>query len=499
MNIEEKFQQAREFLSEENFTEALPRFEELTRLRPDSPVMWLGYGSAAASVRQRGAATQAWQKARELSAGNSNLLLQLGHQYRGAHQWTEARACYEEAAQADSKGIDPLISLAMLFEKNHQLKDARACVDKCLAINPSDEQARYFCALLDRREDKIQEAERGLRDLIASEPKHPYVRYACRYELAQILDKTDRFDEAMSALSEAKAMVRNLADIDEVSEAFDAVMDRGRSVKDQPKDLFRSWVKPFLKKDCKPLPALAFLGGHPRSGTTLMEQILGAHPAILALDEPHLFQTVLIPEFQKVRPLSSARLDIVRRLYRNAMEEECRCDASGKLLLEKNPSLTAALPTWLRVFPDLRVVIALRDPRDVVISCYFQNLPLNVANANFLSLERTARHYAALMDVWLAVRQWEGVQWIETRYEDTVADLENEGRRVTEFLGLPWNDAQRRFYEKSRKQLVHCPTYHDVTRPVYTRSVARWRAYEKHLAPVLAILEPYCRAFGYDC
>lgn len=498
MNIEEKFQQARYLLSEENFTEALPRFEELTRLRPHSPAIWLGYGSAAASARQSDTAKKAWHKARELSVGNPNMLLQLGHQYRGAHVWSEARACYEEAAQADSKGIDPLISLAMLFEKNHQLKDARACVDKCLAINPSDDQARYFCALLDRREDKLEQAERGLRDLIASGPKHPYVRYACRYELAQILDETDRFDEAMSELLDAKAMVRNLADIDEVSEAFDAVMDRGRCVKDQPKDVFQTWAKAFPKKDRKPIPALAFLGGHPRSGTTLMEQILGAHPAILALDEPHLFQTILIPEFHKRRPLSSGRLNIVRRLYTQALEQECGCDSTGKLLLEKNPSLTAALPTWLRVFPDLRVVVALRDPRDVVISCYFQNLPLNVANANFLSLERTARHYAALMDVWLAVRQWEGVQWIETRYEDTVADLENEGRRVTEFLGLPWDDVQRRFYEKSQKQRLHCPTYHDVTQPVYTRSVARWRDYEKHLTPVLPMLESYCRAFGYD-
>lgn len=131
----------------------------------------------------------------------------------------------------------------------------------------------------------------------------------------------------------------------------------------------------------------------------------------------------------------------------------------------------------------MRVVIALRDPRDVVISCYFQNIPLNAINANFLSLERTARHYANLMDVWLAVRQWEGFAWIETRYEETVADLAQEGRRVTEFLGLSWHPDQARFYEKSGKKQMYSPTYHDASQPVYARSVSRWRAYEKHLAP----------------
>ena len=111
---------------------------------------------------------------------------------------------------------------------------------------------------------------------------------------------------------------------------------------------------------------------------------------------------------------------------------------------------------------------------------------------------RLLLHYGDLVDIWLAVREWEGFAWIETRYEDTVADMEKEGRRVTEFLGLNWNEAQARFYEKSRQKQLYSPTYQDVTRPVYNRSVARWRAYEKYLAPILPALEPYCKKFGYE-
>jgi len=147
----------------------------------------------------------------------------------------------------------------------------------------------------------------------------------------------------------------------------------------------------------------------------------------------------------------------------------------------------------------LRVLIALRDPRDVMISCYFQNIPLNSTNVNFLSFERLAKHYADLMDVWLAVREWTGFEWRETRYEDLVANLEGEGRRVTEFLGLTWHEGQMRFYEQSARKQLYSPTYQDVTKPIYHRSVARWRAYEKYLAPILPSLEKYCRAFGYSC
>jgi hypothetical protein len=76
--------------------------------------------------------------------------------------------------------------------------------------------------------------------------------------------------------------------------------------------------------------------------------------------------------------------------------------------------------------------------------------------------------------------------------------MEKEGRRVTEFLGLSWHEDQGRFYEKSLKKQLYSPTYQDVTRPVYTRSVGRWNAYEKYLAPILPALKPYCLAFGYD-
>jgi hypothetical protein len=230
----------------------------------------------------------------------------------------------------------------------------------------------------------------------------------------------------------------------------------------------------------------------------LLEQILDAHPGVAALDEPTAFLEVLQPEFHKSSQLSSARVNVLRRNYIQALRNDLETNAAGKVLIDKNPSPTARLPLWLRVFPELRVLIALRDPRDVVLSCYFQNIPLNAANVNFLSLERLAKHYADLMGIWLTVREWAGFNWIETRYEDIVANLPVEGRRVTEFLGLKWHSDQEKFHEKSGARQLYSPTYQDVTHPVYSRSVGRWHAYEKYLAPILPALEPFCRTFGYQ-
>jgi len=498
-HIQQKHKEARDLLLANNFVKALPLYEKLTRLCPGVAAIWTEYGNAACRLRQFGLADHAWNKALKLAPHNAELIALIGHQYQGSRQSDKARDCFARAAAADPRSINPRISLAVLLEQQHHLNEARTAVEECLAIDSGDDQARYFSAVLDRRQNKLEEAECRLRDLIASEPRHPFVRYACRYELAQLLDRTDRFDEAMQFLAEAKGLVRALTNTELLTTGYDQGAESTRRFTNNlPKDILATWAKFFPERKRGNIPRLAFLGGHPRSGTTLLEQILDAHGGVAALDEPTAFVEVLQPAFHASKEHSSQRINVLRRLYVQALREELGADADGKLLVDKNPSPTSCLPVLLRVFPELRVIIALRDPRDVVLSCYFQNIPLNAVNVNFLSFERVAKHYADLMDVWLTVREWEGFSWLETRYEDTVAETEKEGRRVTEFLGLAWESGQAQFYEKSRKKQLYSPTYQDVTRPVYTRSVARWRAYEKHLAPVLPALEPYCRKFGYD-
>jgi tetratricopeptide (TPR) repeat protein len=491
--------EARELLVSKRFAKALSHYEKLLKQSPGDAVIWFEYGNTASGLRQFPLADRAWQKAMSLAPRNAELLGLVGHQYQGLRQPERARACFAQAAAADQRAINPRISLAVLAEQNHRLADAHAAVDQCLSIDPHDDQARYFRAVLARRENHLEQAETFLRDLIASEPKHAYVRYACRYELAQVLDRTERFDEAMRFLNEAKAIVRTLTDTELLLRGYDQGAESARQfTRTLPKTILRQWAESFPENRRQTIPRLAFLGGHPRSGTTLLEQVLDAHPEVAALDEPSAFLQVLQPEFHKSKELSNKRLNTLRKIYFEALLFEVGPSGQGKLLVDKNPSPTARLPLWLRVFPELRVLIALRDPRDVILSCYFQNIPLNATNVNFLSFERLAKHYADLMDIWLAVREWDGFAWIEVRYEDTVAQLEQEGRRVTEFLGLSWNEAQARFYEKSIQKQLYSPTYQDVTKPVYGTSVGRWRAYEKYLAPVFPALKPYCVEWGYD-
>jgi hypothetical protein len=179
------------------------------------------------------------------------------------------------------------------------------------------------------------------------------------------------------------------------------------------------------------------------------------------------------------------------------MEGALREPVNGRLLVDKNPELTMLLPLVACVFPEMKIVFALRDPRDVVISCFMQQLPLNPVSVHYLTLEGTAKKYAKTMQAWLKIRGMLRNSWIEIRYEDMVKDLECQARKVLDFLDLPWDERVLEYHRRAQSKHVHSPTYEAVTKPVYASSVARWRNYATQLEPHMDILQPFVEAFGY--
>ena len=502
-----RWQKAQQKLLSGQHGPALAAYRDLVRRYPAVPELWFELGNAASGELDFTQANLAYRRTLELAPRKVSLLCSIGQQYQGLRQLDDARSCYERAVSVDPDSVDARINLAVWFEKERRLEEAWECVEACLARHPRDDQARYFHAFLLHRKKRDAEAETALRDLIKDGPQYPYVKYASRHLLGVVLDQLGQYAEAMRWLIEAKALVHTITDTTLLERGYDEGDRRRRALLAAlTPDLMRRWRQ-------EPLPTVeryqtAFLGGHPRSGTTLLEQILDAHPEVVAFDEPVAFSQEITShinlsslegeaQLNTLDTLSAPRRVDMRRRYIKSLLREIEGEPDARILLDKNPSPTMSLNVWLRVFPELKVIIALRNPRDVVISCFFLNIMLNSTNVNFLSLERTAKHYADLMDVWLRMRELGGFDWIESRYEDVVANLESEGRRVTEFLGLSWHPDQGRYFETARRKFLFAPTYHDVTQPVYTRAVGRWERYAEALEPVQARLAPYCRAFGY--
>jgi tetratricopeptide (TPR) repeat protein len=486
---------------------ALPAYRDLTRRFPGVVNLWFEFGTAAAGDLDFALACQSFERAKSLASANPSVLVMLGQQYHRLRQIDRARVCYQGAVAADPSSTHARLSWAAWLERERRLDDAMAQVEVCLTRQPHEPAALYYRAFLLHRAGRQAEAEKFLRDLAQGQLSDPNVKISCFHLLGVVLDALGRYAEAMEWLLKSKAIVRQTNHVQALEQIYDKADRQRRAL------LARLTAETILRWRLEP-PAepirfrLALLGGHPRSGTTLIEQILGAHPAVRAFDESEAFVGEIGDKLAPLPPAASLSADglkalpanrrhELRRRYLKSLFREVEGEPAADVLIDKNPTPTASLHLWLRVFPESKVIIALRDPRDVILSCFFQNLTLTPLNANFLSLERTVKHYADLMDTWLHLRKLGGFDWLETRYEDVVGDLEAEGRRVTEFLGLAWHADQATCHEAAGRKLVFSPTYSEVAKPAHDRAVGRWRNYAAALEPLLPRLATYTRAFGY--
>lgn len=488
---------------------ALASYHSLVQQFPSVPRLWVEFGLAAAGDLEFSLADQAFQRAMELAPADSAMLMFIGSQYYRLHRFDETRACFERAVTADPSSIQARLNLASWLERSRHQNEAWECVEACLARQPKDGRALYFKAFLLHGKGLGEAAETALRDLLKNDPLLPIdTQINAHHLLAVVLDARGQYAEAFKYLAKSKTLRRQAGDPAKHEKNYERLEQARRQLLAQmtPATVKR-WREEAGEALC-PHP-LACIGGAPRSGTTLIEQILGAHPQMLVFDEPMAFAQELLrplrslaqpgePTLKSLDDLSANnRSRLIGRYFKNLLRGG-QIVGNGQLLLDKNPSTTVSLHVWLRFFPLSKVIVALRDPRDVIISCLFQNLPLDWANGCGITVERVARFYSDCMDVWLRLRDLGGFDWMETRYEDVIGNLEMEGRRVTAFMGLSWNEAQKTYYEAANRKFLEAPTYNEVTKPVHSRAVRRWEHYAEALAPLQPVLEKHCRAFGYS-
>ncbi len=420
----------------------------------------------------------------------------------------EAAVCFRQVLELDPNARDApaaLVTLARYHERHHRLDDAREALDRALAMQPDHEDGRLQCAILARRDGQRSEAISQLRSLLDRKLHSFQIESDAWYELGQLLDTEQDYDGAIDAAQRAKKLLRPHAG--EALRQWKGVRGRvDRMLEDITKEDFQRWDQQGPAGDAM---RLALLTGHPRSGTTLIEQVLDSHSDLISADEFATFSDWVFVALGMHHPAATTTILTMlsrtpkRRFAKARQDYWSRTEAmldepiGDRLLMDKNPELTYLVPMVNCVFPEMKVLFALRDPRDVVLSCFMQKLPLNSISVNYLSLEETARKYAHVMRHWLVTREHTKADWMELRYEDTVENLEAQARRLLSFLGLPWEEGVLQFHRHARKKLVRSPTYEAVTEPVHNRAIGRWKNYERHLAPHLEILEAQLDEFGY--
>jgi tetratricopeptide (TPR) repeat protein len=499
-------QTANEAWERRDFQQCFEQLERAHRLAPANLQVLLNLGQRYGLRWRYADAERCFEQASRVAPNPAETLALAGQIAAEFYNPQMAERCFQAALKHKNVAANTIARLGEIYERLHRAEDAAAMAERALHVNPACPLARLTQAKLHRQAGRLAEAEQALLPNLTSANREFRVR--SYYELGTIYDRQGHYDHAMSALFQAKELLR--ADAPPLLGQLQLIIKHLNEMKQNVSaETFKKWTeadRDFLQ----PVQRLAFLGGHARSGTTLLEQVLDAHPEIISAEETTIFHDDAYKTLRNSVPgdasmlagLNSASAETLKLACERYFKSMSAClgqDLESRLLIDKNPSLQALIITFARIFPEAKMIVALRDPRDVVLSCFMlPHFPMSTASVAFLDFESTVNTYTRVLGIWQTLKPLIQNPWIELRYEDMVQDLESAARRALAFLGVSWNDRVLGFHEHAQKKLVHSPTYADVTQPIYKRARGRWRNYQKYLEPHLAKLEPFVKAFGYE-
>lgn len=422
-------------------------------------------------------------------------LLLLGH-------GPAAQTVLEELVRRQPANADARLRLATVYERSNRIEDAEALIHAVAAETPlTDVPMRRaidhaFAALAVRKRDLA--TARTLLENAGPRSEEDSVYY---FNLAEIYDKLGEYDLAMQTLARAHAL--KVADMKRIApEQFEpGAPPLPTAVPDVSAEDYARWPA-FKAPDAHNSPI--FIVGFPRSGTTMLEQMLDAHPGLQSMDENPYFNR-LADTLRRHDSRILANLEVLRQYDVDELRKQYLLMVAERIprrwdaqLVDKNPLNMLWLPFIHRLFPNARYILALRHPCDVVLSCYMQNFRSAILVTAGASLERLASAYVAAMDVWLKHVEVLKPNVLISRYEDVVADLPGQAERLARFLDLEDASPMLRFDQHAReKGYIGTPSYSQVIEPVNRKAVDRWMRYRTYFEPILPILEPMIRKWGY--
>lgn len=460
-----------------DFQAAADAYRALLKDYPNHPELNLLLGNALANTMRFDQARRYITKALRARPTDPDCHCAMAYTYRVEGRFNEAHAAYDRAL-ANAPGYPR--ALAGKAVMHHMAReDDRACalIDADRDEQITDPELAVAFSRIAPRVGRTAQAVGVLERFFGDDALPATMRIEMHFRLGKLLDGLGEYDRAWEAYDRANKAFPARFDAD----AFSRQINRTISAWGSPASMLRSTVE-------SDLPVL--IVGMPRSGTSLVEQILASHGAVHGAGE--------VGDLVDLAR-AAGHLDFTDTSFFERTDEQARCEAdrhvraylasmrryssSADRITDKSPLNFARLGLVDRLLPGARVIHCTRDPLDTCLSCYFQQFPHLPWSFDLAHLGRFYRDYHRLMAHW---RRALDVPILDVAYEELVADPDSQIPRLLGFVGLEVEPACFRFWETRRT--VNTASNEQVTRPMYATSAGRHQHYIQHLGPLIDAL-----------
>jgi tetratricopeptide (TPR) repeat protein len=482
--------------------EAFQDLEEARKAAPADPIILNAFGLCAARLGRMDEAFAAFEAAAQADPNFSQAHFNGAWAAEALGEMDRARAGYRRAIEIAPTAVEAHASLAWLCARTAAWDEARAAAARALALAPERPIAHLALATADLHDGNVDGAEGHIRDVLALQTLSRLDRGIAFGLLGDCMDKRGNAEAAFEAYLKSNALFRE--------EYGEDISSRSRETVSSMVTWLNAYFATAQNRDWQPRAyqraadgprTHVFLVGFPRSGTTLLEQILASHPLVVSMDEKEALADAVRDYMRspatldRLRQAGDAELDAARARYW-ARVRGFALDPGGKIFVDKLALNTIKLPLIARLFPNAKILLALRDPRDVVWGCFRQRFQMNAAMLEFTTLEGASQLYAGCMGLLATYMKVFTLDIHAIRNEDLVSNFDLEARQVCDFIDAPWDNALRSFAERRHQRAISTPSSVQVARGLYV-SGGQWRPYARQLQPILPLLQPWVERFGY--
>ena len=558
MTVQQIFKKAEEFYRKGDMKRAAAGFHAVLQQKPEHADAANMLGVVALQTRNLPQAENLFRKALDINDKNAGYWLNLGVCRLQMGHPDKAVSPLRKALRLRPGFVDALVSLADALSRTNDLRGAVSQLHKALKIQPDDPRANQLLGWIEAQRRNYRLAEQAYRKAVKYNPRslasvtglaHVLSQRAMQQQAWEVMEpyieKGDthpdlllifgniaaRVDRAESAAEKLEKMLEDpdklrasqhiealytlaklydsLGDYDRAFTCAEKANNLNKEKRPEKKNIHavneEMVQRVFTAETLQQLPAATyqterpiFIIGMPRSGTTLVEQILAAHPQVFAAGEIYELRQIInsiphrlslqAPFEQCVAQLNAKTINSMASSYDKALK---KLSGNAPRVTDKMPGNYMLAGFIQLLFPAAKVIHCRRHPLDTCLSCYLQDFgvkhpysrDLQELGEKYIAYERLMKHWENILDLPLH----------HVRYEDLVNNQEEESRRLLEFCDLPWDDACLRFHEVEREVLTL--SYQQVRRPMYKSSLARYKNYQQHLEPLRNMLAEYIQAY----